>query len=59
MLSLQKSICFGVSALSVNGLIVRILGYKGEQLYNCLQMIAGLFSYKEPENILSYNTAEN
>lgn len=59
MLSAQKSICFGVSALSVNGLIVRILGYKGEQLYNCLQMIAGLFSYKEPEKILSYHTAEN
>ena len=59
MLAAQKSICFGVSALLVNGLIVRILGYKGEQLYNCLQMIAGLFSDKEPENILSYNTAEN
>ncbi|MDB5248469.1 MAG: urease accessory protein UreD [Segetibacter sp.] len=35
-----ESICFGVSALSVKGVIIRLLGYKGEQLYNCLQLIS-------------------
>ena len=38
----QKHICIGVSALPVNGIIVRLLGYKAEQLYNCLQKIADL-----------------
>ncbi|MEJ7680968.1 MAG: urease accessory protein UreD [Segetibacter sp.] len=55
LLSGQKNICFGVSALPVNGVIVRLHGYKGEQLYYYLQMIAGFFSNKEVENILPQN----
>ncbi|MCW3108704.1 MAG: urease accessory protein UreD [Segetibacter sp.] len=47
MLSVHENICFGVSALPVNGIVVRLLGYKGEQLYNCLQLIARLLTAKE------------
>ena len=36
----EKDICFGVSALPVDGFIVRLLGYKAEQLYNSLRMLA-------------------
>ncbi|HEV7621502.1 MAG TPA: urease accessory protein UreD [Flavisolibacter sp.] len=35
----QKDILFGMSQLQVNGLIIRILGNKGEQLYSCLKNI--------------------
>jgi urease accessory protein len=45
-LSLQEEIAFGVSAAPVNGLLVRILGYKAEQLYNCIKSIAALISDK-------------
>lgn len=41
-LSLQKNIEFGVSALPVKGLIVRIMGQKAEQLHDCLKHIATL-----------------
>ena len=44
LLAGEKEICFGVSALQVNGIIVRLLGYKGEQLYYCLKKIASFFS---------------
>ena len=40
LLSDEKNIAFGVSALSVNGFIVRILGEKAEQLYLMLKLIA-------------------
>ncbi len=40
-LSEQKEIIFGITTAPVNGLIVRILGQKGEQLHNCLKTIAG------------------
>jgi urease accessory protein len=40
-LSEQKEILFGITTAPVNGLIVRILGQKGEQLHNCLKTIAG------------------
>jgi urease accessory protein len=46
-LAAQPGICFGVSALHVNGLIVRLLGDKGEQLFNYLQMIARMLATKE------------
>jgi urease accessory protein len=46
-LSVEENICFGVSALPVNGVIVRLLGYKAEQLYNCLQSLNNLFSLKQ------------
>ena len=40
LLSKEEGISYGVSALAVSGCMVRILGYKAEQLYNCLQSIA-------------------
>ena len=43
LLAGEKEICFGVSALQVNGIIVRLLGYKGEQLHYCLKKIASFF----------------
>ena len=40
LLSTQKEISVGVSAAPVNGLIVRILGQRAEQLFDCLKIIA-------------------
>jgi len=40
LLSTYKEIEFGVSALPVNGVIVRLLGYKGEQLHSIQKQIA-------------------
>ena len=45
-LSQQKEIIFGVSVTGGNGLIVRILGYKAEQLYYHLQYISGFLHPK-------------
>lgn len=39
-LSKQKEIVFGVTALPVNGLLVRLLGYKAEPLHEHLKSIA-------------------
>ena len=39
-LSKQPAIAFGITAAPVNGLIVRLLGHKAEQLHGCLKMIA-------------------
>jgi len=47
LLAAQQDICFGVSALPVRGITVRLLGHKAEQLYNCLQMVESLFAVKE------------
>ena len=44
LLAGEKEICFGISTLQVNGIIVRVLGYKGEQLHHCLKKIASFFS---------------
>jgi urease accessory protein len=38
-LSLQSEIVFGITAAPVNGLILRLLGYKAEQLQDCLKVI--------------------
>lgn len=38
-LNKQPGIAFGISSLPVNGIIVRILGYKAEQLFNCVNQI--------------------
>jgi urease accessory protein len=46
-LSLEENICFGVSALPVNGVIVRLLGGKAEQLYNFLQALNELLIIKQ------------
>lgn len=40
LLSNQDKISIGISAAPVNGLIVRILGQKAEQLFDCLKLIA-------------------
>lgn len=41
-LNKESEIAFGVSLLPVNGLSVRLLGYRGEQLHNCLKQLAHL-----------------
>lgn len=41
-LSQQKDIVFGISEPPLNGLIVRILGQKAEQLYDCLKVITSV-----------------
>jgi urease accessory protein len=51
-LSLQTNIEFGVSKTVCKGFIVRILGYKAEQLHNCLKKIAKLVQ----ENITTINS---
>jgi urease accessory protein len=38
----QPGVLFGVSATPVNGLVVRLLGQRGEQLHNYLKMISQL-----------------
>ncbi len=42
LLSGVDNITFGISSLPVNGLIFRILGQKGEQLFNYNNKIAAL-----------------
>ncbi|MEO6328954.1 MAG: urease accessory protein UreD [Ginsengibacter sp.] len=39
-LSIQNEIIFGITAAPVNGLIIRLLGYKAEQLFDCLKTIS-------------------
>ena len=46
-LSKQNGIDFGVTTAPVNGLIIRILGNKAEQLHDCLKTIGALL----PQNI--------
>lgn len=53
LLCKEEGISYGVSALVVNGCVVRILGYKAEQLYNCLQAIAQLIEVKKNTNKVS------
>ncbi len=40
ILSGKEEITFGISMLPVNGLIIRMLGYKGEQLFDLNNRIA-------------------
>ncbi len=47
MLSNLQDVTFGVSALPVNGVVVRLLGYKAEQLFICLKLISVLINAKE------------
>jgi len=39
-LALQKEIAFGITTAPANGLIIRLLGRKAEQLFNCLNSIS-------------------
>ena len=43
----KNEIAFGVSVTHCNGLLVRILGYKAEQLYTYLKNIASLIQEKK------------
>ena len=36
----EKEMSFGISAAQANGFVLRLLGYKAEQLYDCLKAIA-------------------
>lgn len=38
----QKGVIFGISSAPINGLIIRILGQKAEQLHDCLKTVAGI-----------------
>ncbi|MCY7422692.1 MAG: urease accessory protein UreD [Chitinophagaceae bacterium] len=40
ILQKQTGIEYGISEPQLNGLVIRLLGYKGEQLYKCLQEVA-------------------
>jgi urease accessory protein len=46
-LTTYKDICFGVSALPINGVILRLLGSKGEQLHEILKQVARLLQANE------------
>jgi urease accessory protein len=44
LLSIQSGITYGITETPKNGLLVRILGHKGEQLRNCLIKIADIIN---------------
>jgi len=46
----QSGITFGISTFSPGGLIVRVLGYKAEQLFNSLNTLATFVSTGKPVN---------
>jgi urease accessory protein len=48
-LSIQTNIDYGITETPKNGLLVRILGYKGEQLHHCLNSIATIID--QPKTI--------
>lgn len=48
-LSTIEGIIFGISSPQKNGLIIRMLGQKGEQLHNCLKAIITLLPTIKPE----------
>lgn len=45
-LSLQQEIVFGITTPTANGLIIRLLGYKAEQLHDCLKAITKIIEQK-------------
>jgi urease accessory protein len=47
----QQNITFGVSALPVNGLLIRILGCKAEQLFLLLRQLASMLQVTEKTSI--------
>ena len=60
LLERQKDICFGISMVSNTMLVIRILGRKSEQLYQCIQLAASYLeqqanpgnSIKNKENLM-------
>lgn len=49
-LSQQADVLFGISEPVLNGLVVRILGHRAEQLHSCLKTIAGLL----PQTVVNH-----
>ncbi len=45
VLSAEKDIAFGISEPSTNGLIIRLLGQKAEQLFDCLKTVASILTH--------------
>lgn len=43
-LSKQEKVQCGISTLAASGLVVRLLGYSGEQLFMCIKKLASIFS---------------
>ena len=43
----QTSITYGITEAPKNGLIIRLLGQKAEQLHNCLKIIAGFMNTQQ------------
>jgi urease accessory protein len=54
ILMVQKGISIGITAAPVNGLIVRLLGQKAEQLFDCLKMIAGCLPQSNQQKMTAY-----
>ena len=50
-LSGMEGIAFGISTLPVNGMIIRILGQKGEELFNCNNKLASLIQQLLQHNV--------
>lgn len=44
-LQLQPDLLFGITAAPVNGIIIRLLGNKAEQLYDCLKSVAACLNH--------------
>jgi hypothetical protein len=51
LLETEGNIAFGVSALPVNGLAIRLMGHKAEQLYALLQLVAALLKTAESASV--------
>jgi len=54
----QENIVFGISLLPVNGFLVRLLGQKGEVLFDCLKNIAQFLEREHPAEIIKACTPE-
>ena len=54
ILSTQKDISAGITSAPVNGLILRLLGQKAEQLFDCLKMIAGCLPQSNQQKMTVY-----
>jgi len=49
LLGKMNDIDFGITTAPINGIIIRILGNKAEQLHNCLKTIATLVQQQNIE----------
>lgn len=50
----QKNISIGITAAPINGIVVRLLGQKAEQLFDCLKMIAGCLPQSNMQKLTAY-----